>query len=75
VGAPSFAVKLDKGDLIGRDAVLADGERGLERRQACPVLDDPRSVTLGLGAGARNGEVVARVTTGGDGYAVARSVA
>ncbi len=35
-------------DFIGRDALLAAKEAGLERRRlACLVLDDPRSVALG----------------------------
>src|SRR5262249_38617014 len=40
-----FAVKLDKGDFIGRDALLAVQEP--ERRLACLVLADPRAVALG----------------------------
>ena len=39
-----FAVKLDKGDFIGRDALLAAEP---ERRLACLVLEDPRAVALG----------------------------
>ena len=42
-----FAVKLDKGDFIGREALVAAKP---ERRLACLVLDDPRAVALGLGA-------------------------
>src|SRR5947208_7338674 len=41
-----FAVKLDKGDFVGRDALV---ERSTEPEHllACLVLDDPRSVALG----------------------------
>ena len=40
-----FAVKLDKGEFIGRDALAA--RREPERRLCCLVLDDPRAVALG----------------------------
>ena len=40
-----FAVKLDKGDFIGREALLAAQEP--ERRLCCLVLADPRAVALG----------------------------
>jgi 4-methylaminobutanoate oxidase (formaldehyde-forming) len=39
------------------------------------VLSDPRSVCLGSEPVRRNDDVVGRVTTGGYGYAVERSIA
>ena len=42
---------------------------------ACLVLSDPRAVTLGSEPVRVGGEVVGRVTTGGFGYAVGRSIA
>src|SRR5205807_5999053 len=68
-----FAVKLDKGEFIGRDALLAAGEP--ERRLACLVLDDPRSVALGSEPVRVGGEILGRVTSGGYGYTVERSIA
>jgi glycine cleavage system aminomethyltransferase T/glycine/D-amino acid oxidase-like deaminating enzyme len=68
-----FAVKLDKGDFIGRDAFLAASEPA--RRLACLVLDDPRSVALGSEPVRVGGEIVGRVTSGGYGYTVERSIA
>jgi len=68
-----FAVKLDKGDFIGRDALLAADEP--IRRLACLVLDDPRSVALGSEPVRVDGEIVGRVTSGGYGYTVERSIA
>ena len=41
-GGVGFCVKLDKGDFIGREALLAARERGVERRLCCLVLDDGR---------------------------------
>jgi 4-methylaminobutanoate oxidase (formaldehyde-forming) len=71
-----FAVALDKGvDFIGRDALLAQREAGPRRRLRCLVLDDPRSVCLGNEPVRIDGAVVGRVTSGGYGFAVERSIA
>jgi len=70
-----FAVKLDKGDFVGRDALLARADRPLERRLACLVLEDPRSVALGSEPVRVDGDLVGRVTSGGFGYTVERSIA
>ncbi len=68
-----FAVKLDKGDFTGRDALLERTEP--ERRLACLVLDDARAVALGSEPVRVGGELVGRVTTAGYGYTVERSIA
>ena len=67
-----FAVKLDK-EFLGRDGLA--GAREPERRLACLVLDDPRSVALGAEPVRIDGEIVGRVTSGGYGYTVERSIA
>src|SRR4051812_8468666 len=68
-----FAVKLEKGEFIGRDALLERTEP--ERRLACLVLEDPRAVALGSEPVRVGGELVGRVTSGGYGYTVERSIA
>ena len=68
-----FAVKLEKGEFIGRDALHVAGEP--ERLLCCLVLDDPRSVALGSEPVRIDGEPVGRVTSGGYGYTVERSIA
>jgi glycine cleavage system aminomethyltransferase T/glycine/D-amino acid oxidase-like deaminating enzyme len=68
-----FAVKLDKGDFLGRDALLKRAEP--TRLLVCLVLDDARSVALGSEPVRVDGEVVGRVTSGGYGYTVERSIA
>jgi 4-methylaminobutanoate oxidase (formaldehyde-forming) len=68
-----FAVKLDKGDFIGRGSLLAKQEP--DRRLACLVLADPRAVALGSEPVRIDGEIVGRVTSGGYGYTVERSIA
>jgi 4-methylaminobutanoate oxidase (formaldehyde-forming) len=69
----SFAVKLDKGDFIGRDALLAKQEP--ERKLVCITLEDPRSVALGSEPVRVDGRIAGRVTSGGYGYTVERSIA
>jgi glycine cleavage system T protein len=70
-----FAVKLDKGDFLGRDALLEARERAPERLLACLVLEDPRAVALGSEPVRVGGAVAGRVTSGGYGYTVERSIA
>ncbi len=70
-----FAVKLDKGDFLGRDAVRRQRAAGLRRRLCCLVLAEPLAVATG-GEPVRVGDrVVGRVTSGGFGYTVGRSIA
>ncbi len=72
-----FAVRLDKpGGFIGQAALRASREAGPPpRRLRCLVLDDPRSIALGNEPVRVDGRVVGRVTSGGFGYAVERSIA
>src|SRR5262249_19835061 len=71
----AFAVKPDKGEFVGRDALLAAREQPATRRLACLVLDDPRSIALGSEPVRVAGEIAGRVTSGGYGYTVERSIA
>jgi glycine cleavage system aminomethyltransferase T/glycine/D-amino acid oxidase-like deaminating enzyme len=68
-----FAVKLDKGPFLGRDALLAEPEPDSVLR--CLTLDDPRAVALGSEPVRVGDELVGRVTSGGYGYTVDRSIA
>jgi glycine cleavage system T protein len=69
----AFAVKLDKGDFIGRDA-LADRREPRDRLR-CLTLGDPRAIALGSEPVRIGGEVVGRVTSGGYGYTARKSIA
>lgn len=68
-----FAVKMDKGEFVGRAALAAAGEP--TRRLACLTLDDPRSIVLGSEPVRHAGRPVGRVTTGGYGYSLGASIA
>ena len=75
-GGVGFCVKLDKkGGFIGREGLLEAKDRGPRARLACLVLSDPRSVALGNEPVRIDGEIRGRVTTGGYGYTVGRSIA
>jgi glycine cleavage system aminomethyltransferase T/glycine/D-amino acid oxidase-like deaminating enzyme len=72
-----FCVKTS-GAFLGSDALgVGSAERPAEprRRLRCLVLEDPRSVALGNEPVRCGGEVLGRVTSGGYGYSVERSVA
>jgi glycine cleavage system T protein len=70
-----FAAKLDKGEFLGRAALMAAQEQPRARQLACLTLADPRAVALGSEPVRIDGEIVGRVTSGGYGYSVERSVA
>ncbi|MSO42506.1 MAG: FAD-dependent oxidoreductase [Solirubrobacterales bacterium] len=75
-GGVGFCVKLDKeGGFIGRDALVEAQERGPRAKLCCILLEDPRSVALGNEPVRVGGEILGRVTTGGYGYTVERSIA
>jgi 4-methylaminobutanoate oxidase (formaldehyde-forming) len=69
-----FAVDLSK-DFVGREALEGRRASPDRPRLACLVLDDPRAMVLGNEPVFAGDEVVARVTSGGIGYAVDRSIA
>jgi len=71
----AFAVKPEKGDFIGREPLVEARLQAPQRRLCCLVLDDPRSVCLGSEPVRVNGDITGRVTTGGYGYGVGRSIA
>ena len=68
-----FAVKMKKGDFIGREALERAGEP--TRRLACLVLDEPGTVVLGSEPVRFEGQPLGRVTSGGFGYSLGLSIA
>ncbi len=66
-----FCVRADK-SFMGSDALA---EARVKRRLRCIVLEDPRSVALGNEPVRVAGAIRGRVTSGGYGYTVARSIA
>jgi 4-methylaminobutanoate oxidase (formaldehyde-forming) len=71
-----FAVRMDKpGGFIGQEALARQREEGTATRLRCIVLDDPRAVCLGNEPVRIGGTPVGRVTSGGFGHRVERSIA
>src|SRR5205814_3229733 len=72
----SFAVKLDKGDFIGRDALLAAGKKPPPRRLLSFVALSPDTpIAHGGELILRNGEPVGEVTSAAYGHSVGGIVA
>ena len=69
-----FAVKMDKGEFQGREALERSLEQGPRRKLSCVTLDDPGHVVMGKEPIRHDGEVVAYVTSAGYGYSVGRCV-
>jgi glycine cleavage system aminomethyltransferase T len=70
-----FAVKLDKGDFVGRAALLLQQEQGLSQKLCCMTLADDRAVALGNEPiRTRDGQIISWVASGGYGYSVGRSI-
>lgn len=71
-----WAVKLGKGDFLGRDALVAQKERGLTRQLVGFRIDDRAIARHGYAVvdRARPDPVVGTVTSGGPGISVAGSI-
>ncbi|MDH4112860.1 MAG: FAD-dependent oxidoreductase [Actinomycetota bacterium] len=70
-----FAVRMDSPGFVGEAALQRIGAEGFSRRLACALLDDPNAMVLGNEPVFHDGDVVARVTSGGIGYAIGSSIA
>jgi 4-methylaminobutanoate oxidase (formaldehyde-forming) len=69
-----FAVKTDACDFIGRDAVLAKKENGLDRRMAQFLLTDPEPLLFHNEPILRNGEIVGYLSSGNYGHSLGAAV-
>jgi 4-methylaminobutanoate oxidase (formaldehyde-forming) len=70
-----FAVKLNKGDFVGRQALLKQKAEGLQRKLCCLTLADPAAIAIGNEPVRSSDQVVSWVTSGGYGYSVGKSIA
>ncbi len=70
-----WTVKLDKGNFLGRDALLALRERGVKRRLSCMTLDDLEAIILGKEPILGGERVLGSVTSSNRGYTVGRHIA
>ncbi|HEV2013372.1 MAG TPA: FAD-dependent oxidoreductase [Candidatus Dormibacteraeota bacterium] len=71
-----FAVRLKKAvDFIGKEALLSAKANGITRRLRPLLLEDGRAIALGGEPVRMNGGIAGRVTSGGFGYSIERSIA
>ncbi len=74
-GGLGFCVSLDKGDFIGREALVAAKQAGLTRKLSTLVLDkDEFTQIYGGEAVYHDGKVISRVRSGGFGYTVKKNI-
>jgi glycine cleavage system T protein len=69
-----FAVRTQKGDFIGRDAVLRKREEGLNRRLVQFRLEDPEPMLFHNEALVRDGKIVSIITSANYGHALGAAV-
>ncbi|WP_182909218.1 FAD-dependent oxidoreductase [Microbispora sp. H13382] len=69
-----FAVKLDKGDFIGREA-LERRKENVRRRLACLTIDDPAQVVMGKEPVYDGESAVGYVTSAAFGYTIGKGIA
>jgi glycine cleavage system T protein len=72
-----FAVKLDKGDFQGREALLKQKQDGVKRKLCCLTIADNRVIALGKEPihPAGKTDIISWVAGGGFGYSVNESIA
>ena len=69
-----FAVRMDKGEFQGREALQRKLDEGLRTKLACVTLDDPAHVVMGKEPILHDGRVVSYVTSAAYGYSIGRCV-
>ena len=69
-----WAVRLNKGDFIGREALLEAKQAGVDRRLCCLTFDTPAGMALGKEPILADGRCVGYVTSVNYGYAVGRHI-
>ncbi len=69
-----FAVKLDKSDFIGRDALVKQKQEGVTRKLCCMTLTDDRTIALGKEPIRAGDHTIGWVASGGFGYSVGKSI-
>jgi glycine cleavage system aminomethyltransferase T len=70
-----FAVKPEKGDFVGREALLRRQEEGPRRKLSPLVLDDPSVVVMGGEPVYADAAPVGYVTSAAYGYSIGQSIA
>jgi glycine cleavage system aminomethyltransferase T len=67
-----WAVRLNKGDFLGKDALLKIKEAGISRKLCCITFDEPQAVALGKEPIFSGDKVLGYVTSANYGYSVGK---
>ncbi len=70
-----WAVRLEKGDFTGREALLEIRKKGIARKLCCLTLDDPCAVVMGKEPILNGSRVLGYVTSANHGYTVGEFIA
>ena len=70
-----FAVRLNKGVFLGREALIESRKNGLSRKLCCITFDERGAVAMGNEAILIGDEAVGHVTSAGYGYSVDSGIA
>ena len=69
-----FAVRMRKGDFLGRDALREVRAQGLTRKLCCMTLDDPDAVVMGKEPILDGDRVLGYVTSANYGHSIGRGI-
>ena len=69
-----FAVRTDKGDFIGRDAVSKLRAQGISRKLCCMTLDNPNAVVMGKEPIMDADRILGYVTSANYGHTIGRGI-
>ncbi len=69
-----FAVRMRKGDFVGKEALGKLRAQGLRRRLCCMTLDDPNRVVVGKEPILDEGRVLGYVTSANYGHSIGRGI-
>jgi dimethylglycine oxidase len=70
-----FAVKFDKGDFLGRDALLKARENGVTRKLSRMYFEEPGRIVMGKEPIIKEGKTVGYVTSSNYGYTIGKGIA
>jgi dimethylglycine oxidase len=70
-----FAVRMDKGDFVGRDALVGKSVETAERRLVPVLIQDPQAVVMGKEPVHVDGRLAGYVTSAGFGYTIGSPIA
>ena len=69
-----FAVRMAKGDFLGRDALVKLRAQGTTRRLCCMTLDNPNAVVMGKEPIMDGDDVLGYVTSANYGHSIGRGI-